>query len=193
MARAGPPSDPVAAATSWAAALGVEVRRWPGDGDRPGAGASGPVLYLVEPEATPPERTPTQDWVRLPLDLDEVPARCERLLAIRSGASQQLQVDDDGLARFGGEVRVLSPMDVRLIRLLLARPGAVVSHRAIAEALWPDADEVDPRAVHGPVKRLRERLAGIPVELESVWRRGVRLVPHPEEVPDGSGNGGRTG
>jgi hypothetical protein len=184
VARRGPASDPVASATSWAAARGIDVRRWEGS-PAPGAG---PVLYLVEPGVEPPDATESQDWVRLPLDVDDVSARCARLVA--SAGSQvppQLHLDRDGILRVGDEIRALTPMDVRVLELLLARPGAVVPLRSVAEAAWPDVAASERPAPHGPIKRLRERLDGLPVEVRAVWRRGIRLVgpaaPPPERVP----------
>lgn len=177
MVRRGPASDPVASATSWAAARGIEIRRWDGDPVR----AGGPVLYLVEPGEPPPDATPSQDWVRLPLDIDEVPARCARLLAgVGAGVGPQvparLHIDRDGILHLGDEIRALTPMDVRVLELLLARPGAVVPLRSVASAAWPDVAASERPAPHGPIKRLRERLEGLPLEVHAVWRRGVRLV-----------------
>jgi len=177
----GPASDLVATATSWGAAVGVEVRRWP---DLAGShlGRSGLVLYLVEPDAEPPTCPRTQDWMRLPFDLDDFAARCGRLVeSARSPAISTVRLDDDDILRVGSEIRVLPPIEARLLRRLLRRPGAVVSYDSLLRAIWPDARHVDRRNVSGPVRRLRERLVGLPIGVEAVWGRGLRVA---EELPD---------
>lgn len=173
----GPASNPLATAVSWAAACGVEVRRWDGLGSDGSVPSEAPVLFLVDAGVAPPSCTSSQDWIRLPLDPEEVPFRCARLLAIAGGATTgSVTIDADDVLHVADQRRALTPIDARVLRLLLARPGAVVSYRVIADAAWPSPRTDSQADAHAPIKRLRERLEGLPLRIESVRRRGVRLV-----------------
>ncbi len=75
----------------------------------------------------------------------------------------------------------LSPQQFRLLALLVAAGGRVVSRQEVIEAVWPDAlGGVTDQAVDALVYRLRERLAELDGEHEyivTVRGHGYRFVP----------------
>lgn len=76
-------------------------------------------------------------------------------------------------------------MDVLL--LLSARSGDVVSKRELVDEVWPGGFVADNTVTHA-IQELRAALgddAATPSYLETVHRRGYRLIPRPEMVPDG--------
>jgi len=129
----------------------------------------------VEPGAEPPTCTTGVDWVRTPIDVGEVALRCTRLLAVLH-PEPVATVDEDGILRLGAHLRVLAPGDARILRLLIERAGCVVGREEVAAALWPGETRPGRACVDGPIRRLRERIAGLPLEVEAVWGRGFRLV-----------------
>ena len=61
---------------------------------------------------------------------------------------------------FRGEEVALPPIEFRLLRHMMADPGAVFSREALIKAAWPEnAENADPRAVDVHVARLRKRLS----------------------------------
>jgi len=81
----------------------------------------------------------------------------------------------------GGQPRVqrLAPQPARLLSLLVARRGEVVSHEEIRQSLWPDVQVDYERGLHFCVRQVREALddsAGEPRYVETLPRRGYRLL-----------------
>jgi uroporphyrinogen-III synthase len=74
-----------------------------------------------------------------------------------------------------GEV-LLTDRERALMEQLAGRPGAVVSKEALLKQAWAGL-AADPHAVEVTVGRLRRRLDQIGGRLETVPRRGYRLVP----------------
>ncbi|MDH6281992.1 uroporphyrinogen-III synthase [Prescottella agglutinans] len=77
-----------------------------------------------------------------------------------------------------GEVRVLSPAAMALVRRLAERPGMVVSRAELLAALPGGSD--DPHAVETAIARLRGNL-GAPKAVQTVVKRGYRLALDPAE------------
>lgn len=162
-----------------AARRGVEIRPWPPeDTGSGGAGrpAAHPVLYVVSPDAPPPWCGELEDWLREPVDADELGARIDRLLARgrRFGATLVL-VDDDDVLRVGDRLLILSPQEARLLRALVADLGQLVLRADLEAAIWPEGLPDDPRALDNRVKTLRERLVGLPLQLHTVRGRGLLI------------------
>ncbi len=178
IATVRPSSDPLDRALAWTAARGVRVEAVSSssielDRELP----DHPVLYLVEPGVTPPFRWgELEDWVRLPAVADEVYDRVERLLARADhvGASV-VYVDDDEVLRIGLRSIPLSPLDAVLVRVLLAAAGRIVTRGDLERRLWPDRQPPEHRALDNRVKRLRQRLRGLPLEIHTVRGRGLLL------------------
>lgn len=185
MVPAGPSaSDPLAEAVAWIDERGVRVARWPpGPSPSNEAVTDGPVLYLVDPGASPPARwDELEDWVRLPAEREELLTRADRLLwrATQAGSSPP-HVDDDDVLHVGDQIAVLSALGARLVRVLLASPGRVVERDHAVAAMWPDGPPGDPRALDNRLKVLRHRMASLPLRIHTVRGRGLLLEWRPPE------------
>jgi DNA-binding winged helix-turn-helix (wHTH) protein len=80
-----------------------------------------------------------------------------------------------------GNTRVrLQEQPFQIMRLLLARPGALVTRDQIRHRLWPDGTYVDfEHSLNAAMKRLRAALgddAKAPQYIETLPRRGYRWI-----------------
>src|SRR5690348_11649938 len=109
-------------------------------------------------------------------------------------------MDADGTLRFGsfeldvrsrelrqGETRIrLQEQPFEILRLMLERPGDVVTRDELRQRLWPDGTFVDfEHSLNAAVKRLRAALgddADRPRFVETLPRRGYRFIA-PIESP----------
>lgn len=78
------------------------------------------------------------------------------------------------LVQPGDEPVNLPLKEAQLLRLLLEKPGVCLSRAMIQKTLWEDV-RVTPRTIDSHVSRLRKRLDGSPIEIESVYGGGYRL------------------
>jgi uroporphyrinogen-III synthase len=69
---------------------------------------------------------------------------------------------------------LLTDREREVLKVLSRRPGAVVSKQTLLAQVW-DAD-TDPHVVEVTIGRLRRRLADAGLRVETVVRRGYRLV-----------------
>lgn len=176
------PSSQYAAGTldralSRAAANGVAVRPWSERGSSsPDPLVHQPILFTVEADAEPPRGLgPLEDWVRDPLDPDELAARVDRLLArARTLGPVQLALDPDGILRIDQHLVILSPLEVELMAILVPRLGEVVPRADLVAAVWPDRPG-DLRLLNRHLVNLRRRLEGLPLALHSVRSYGLVL------------------
>lgn len=169
-----PTSDPVAVALSWTAARGIDIRSWPDEG-RAGP-PDHPALYLVPVGIDPPRCALLEDWLRSPVDLDELKARADRLLARAADLGATLvRVDDGGVLHVGEVAVILSEQEARLMRALTERQGQLVRREELHRIVWPDDEPADPRALDNRIKTLRVRLKGLPVQIHTVRGWGLLL------------------
>ena len=172
----------------WITLNGVAVEHWPRPPDtRPPAPIDTPVLYLVAVGAADPDADhELVDWVRLPVRSDELRARAETLLARARFAGAVLpSVDADDILRIGGELAVLSPLEGRLMRVLLDQSGRVVSRDVITAELWPGSPPADTHVLSNVVRRLRIHVAHLPLRVHTIHGRGflLEVVPTSGPVP----------
>ena len=175
--KTGIDPDAVERALSWVSTRGVETRTWTGPShDAPVDPPDHPILYLVDPGIEAPMCSELEDWIRRPIEIDELNARTDRLVArSRRQGTSYTRVDDDGILRVGDEVIVLSDSEARLMRALIADLGSLVRREDLAELVWPDGPPSDPRALDNRVKSLRKRLHGVPLRIHTVRARGLLL------------------
>src|SRR5262245_21253383 len=87
----------------------------------------------------------------------------------------------------------LPEQPLAILQALLDARGGVVSRDELRNRLWPDDTFVDfEHGVNAAVKRLREALgdsADSPRFIETVPRRGYRLIAPVEGIKDGSAEG----
>ncbi len=93
------------------------------------------------------------------------------------------------LSGLGRTVR-LQPQPARLLELLIAHRGAVVSREAVRRHLWPDEVHVEyDQSMNSCVKRIRVVLgdsADTPEYIETLPRLGYRFLKPVSEVNDGN-------
>src|SRR5262245_6558945 len=92
-----------------------------------------------------------------------------------------------GELRGNGATQRLSEQPLALLLALLERAGEMVSREELRQRLWPDGTFVDfEHGLNSAVSRLREALddsASAPRFLETIPRRGYRLLVAPESAP----------
>lgn len=79
-------------------------------------------------------------------------------------------------ATLQGSPLTLTPKELALLIVLAQHAGEVLSRSDLFEALWEGDLACDARLVDGQIMKLRRRLKGGQILIETVWRRGYRLV-----------------
>ncbi|GAB5603491.1 response regulator transcription factor [Thermus sp. FJN-A] len=127
------------------------------------------------------------DYVVKPFSPREVVARVRAVLRRAQGLVRPpshlrvgpLEVDMEAFrARCRDQELSLTPTQVRLLYLLMARAGKAVSRQELLDGLGTEADE---RTVDAHVKNLRARLGPCALLLETVRGYGYRLREEQEE------------
>jgi two-component system response regulator TctD len=121
------------------------------------------------------------DYLVKPFDFRELEARCRALLRRPQGmVSSIMQFGNlifDGAARrvtVAGQSVELGSREFRLLELLLANLGRVLSKDAVINQLFGFEEAVAPNAVELYVSRLRRKLEGASVEIRTI--RGLGYV-----------------
>jgi two-component system response regulator BaeR len=135
--------------------------------------------------------TGADDYVCKPFSPREVVARIKALLRRAEGAlvkpasaeatappKARLQVDDDKLSATWDQHTVpLTPVEFRLLALLMSRPGTVFSRTRLLDHMHKDLRDVSDRVIDSHIKNLRRKLdaAGATgYHLASVYGVGYR-------------------
>lgn len=128
------------------------------------------------------------DYLVKPFDLRELDARLRALL--RRPAGQVTSVTELGRLRVDFAARTVTvagrPVDLgrrefRLLEIFLARQGAVVARERLMAQLFSLDEEVAPNALELYVSRLRRKLQGSGLEIQTV--RGVGYAARPPDAP----------
>ena len=110
--------------------------------------------------------TGADDYVCKPFSPREVMARVKALLRRAEGRVAPMQrpwtVDDQGL-RIAWRDRwlPLTPLEFRILRLLLSRPGRVFSRAQLLDSVHGDMRDVSDRAIDTHVKNLRRKVQAV--------------------------------
>jgi two-component system OmpR family response regulator len=155
----------------------VVVLRWPDDAEEVDrlAAARLPRLLLVEETADAPESGDCEeDWIRLPADDRDVGARL-RALARRAGRHQALpELDEHGRVHHRGRWVAPSPIEQRIMSILVQRFGVVVSADELVQHGWPGG-----RSKGGSLRvhmtRLRKQIEPLGLDIRSVRQFGYVL------------------
>ncbi len=154
----------------------VAILAWPEQADEAAecARTGQPRLLLVAPDAEPPvDWDGRTDWVRLPVDDRDLCARVAALQRLAARTPPPVLDEFDVLWR-GDRWAALAPIEARIVELLLARCGSVVSRRDLGIAAWPDGVP-GARAVDARLRRLRDRVEPLGLRVHNVRRRGLML------------------
>jgi len=154
----------------------VALVRWPADEQerRRLCEVGAPRLLVVHPDDDPPQTwDELEDWVREPLDAEEVRAR-SRTLARRRLASEPLIVlNSSGVCRVGEQSVIVTPFEQAMLDVLVERVGEPVSRDEV-QAAYVRAGG-DGRGFRTALARLRRRLAPLGVQVHSLSSRALML------------------
>jgi hypothetical protein len=171
-------SDARAASPATLSAVdGVRILRWPTDDHvrTELADAGVPRILLVGADAAPPEEwDDLEDWVRLPLDTDELHGRA-RTLRRRARVTERPCFDEDGLLRVGDQWLDLPRGPRAVVAVLLSGFGQVVDADELAQAYLETGGSARESARKTMIVRVRHRLGELGLELHNVRDSGYLL------------------
>lgn len=147
-----------------------------------------PVLMLTARDA-PADRVTgldrgADDYLVKPFDFGELLARMRALLRRPSAVQQPNLVVGDlhfdpatRIVQVGGDSPDLTVTEFAILEMLVRRSPAVVPRRAIATHVWDhEADALGSNTIDVHLARLRSKLAGGMVRIETVRGVGYRIV-----------------
>jgi DNA-binding response OmpR family regulator len=147
------------------------------------------AVLMLTARDTPQDRVAgldqgADDYMVKPFDIAEFYARL-RALQRRPAAVQQPQLVVGDLVfdpatrtvRVGDQSPVLTATEFGILEMLVRRSPAVVARRSIAMGVWDDeADALGSNTIDVHLARLRSKLAGGMVSIETVRGVGYRIV-----------------
>jgi DNA-binding response OmpR family regulator len=167
---------------------GLDLVRQLRQGRRGSVGQGTPVLMLTARD-TPADRIAgldggADDYLVKPFDFGELLARLRALQRRTRPAQLRLKVGDlefDPVARHaevdGRSSPALTMTELGILETLMRRSPGVATRLAIAQQVWPDeADAFGSNTIDVHLARLRAKLAGAGVRIETVRGVGYRIV-----------------
>jgi len=123
------------------------------------------------------------DYITKPFDFAELEARVRAVLRRRGGASSNtIHYHDivfnplNATVSFGGVDCVLRNRELRLLEILLSTPERIFSKAHLYDRLFSYAEEPSDNAIEVYVGRLRKKLEGSLVQIETVRGLGYRIT-----------------
>lgn len=123
------------------------------------------------------------DYLTKPFDFAELEARVRAVLRRRGGAAQTIRRVGDlsfdplsATLTIQGEVRELRNRELRLFEVLVAAPERIFSKDQLCDRLFSYAETVSDNAIEVYVGRLRKKLGGSSVRIETLRGLGYRLT-----------------
>ena len=127
--------------------------------------------------------TGADDYVCKPFSPREVLARVQALLRRAEGrlvpGRLRWNIDDASLRiTWRGQQLALTPLEFRMLRLMLNHPGRVFSRAQLLDSVHDDLRDVSDRAIDSHVKNLRRKIQSVDPDcdcISSVYGVGYRL------------------
>jgi two-component system response regulator TctD len=123
------------------------------------------------------------DYIIKPFEFVELEARCRAVLRRHSGQDQQalsygniILYPLSAMIVFGQEKIPLRNRELRLLEIFCNSPKILFSKEQLTDRLFLISDEVTENAIEVYVGRLRKKLVGSNVTIETVRGIGYRLV-----------------
>jgi two-component system response regulator TctD len=122
------------------------------------------------------------DYITKPFDFSELEARCRAVLRRRGGAAKNEVALGEaifdptaGTLRAGDEVLELRNREIRLLEVFARNPGHILSKSQLMDRLFSHDADVTENAIEVYVGRLRRKLDGVGVRIETVRGAGYRM------------------
>lgn len=156
--------------------MDVALVHWPAEAERLERlrARDEPRLVVVEEGPPPTCEDWLEDWLRTPVDEEEIRIRLETLRARSRHQPRELTLEE-GVLRAGGQVVVLPPIQARLAAALFEHQDAVTSRDTLLRRGWPDEKPKDRNVLDVHVARLRRLIAPARLQIHTVHRRGYLL------------------
>ena len=122
------------------------------------------------------------DYITKPFDFSELEARCRAVLRRRGGSARNeialgASIFDPmaGTLRCGTESVELRSREIRLLEVFARHPGQILSKGHLMDRLFSHDAEVTENAIEVYVGRLRRRINGMGVRIDTVRGLGYRM------------------
>jgi two-component system response regulator TctD len=122
------------------------------------------------------------DYITKPFDFSELEARCRAVLRRRGGAArnqvalgQALFDPLAGTLSHAGQTVELRNRELRLLEVFARHPGQILSKTQLMDRLFAQDADVTENAIEVYVGRLRRRIDGMGVRIETVRGLGYRM------------------
>ncbi|NBN63995.1 response regulator [Microvirga tunisiensis] len=151
------------------------------------AGDGTPVIVMTA-RAAVTDRVGTldmgaDDYITKPFDYAELEARCRAILRRRGGVADTRRRCGDvifdplaGTVEVNGEIRELRSRELRLLEVFLGAPGRILSKEHLLDRLFSFSEPVSDNAIEVYVGRLRRKLAGSRLRIDTMRGLGYRLT-----------------
>lgn len=123
------------------------------------------------------------DYITKPFDFSELEARCRAVLRRQTGSASNAKcignLTFDSLAgrlSVAGRIVSLRNKELRLLEILFAVPGVIISKSTLVDRLFSYDEDVSENAIEVYVARLRKHLVGSQVLITTVRGLGYRLT-----------------
>ena len=122
------------------------------------------------------------DYITKPFDFSELEARCRAVLRRRGGAARnEIQLGEAvfdplaGTLRHGDESIDLRNREIRLLEIFARAPGQILSKSQLMDRLFSYEADVTENAIEVYVGRLRRRIDGMGLRIETLRGLGYRM------------------
>ena len=156
----------------------VPLLRWPAQEPlrrRLAASGTPRLLLLTDRHPPPDDWDELEDWIREPVDLDELDVRRQTVRARARLVRRRPWFDDNGLLWVGDAWIDLSPGQLPVARLLVAELDRLVRREDLVVACEAAGMSTHVTALKAAVGRLETRLAAVGLRLRTIRGRGYLL------------------